>query len=927
MTLHLVLGLTHIDVEQTIKILAARQNNLKNLNVEIPLEKLVCITGPSGSGKSSLAFDTLYAEGHRRYVESLSTYARQFFEKLPKPDLDSLENICPSIALQQINPVKNSRSTVGTTTEIYDYLRVLFEKLSEAHCPNGHGIIQSDTPGSAADHLIGLIKENPLRVYIGFFLPEQRSHQSLLEAGFIRRLKSEKNPELVEIELSPKDEAPKASPVVVDRLVVEKSQRARLLESIETCFRLGEGQAFAFLLDEEKFVRFQFDLQCNQCDARVPKRSPLLFSFNSPIGACESCKGFGNILVYDESLLIPQPRLSFKKGAVEPFTKKIMQKERKKFFDFLKEEKISEDTVYADLDAAQKKIILYGKGKFPGIVGLFKKFERKKYKLHVRVFLRRYQSSVPCHTCHGSRLKPEALWLKIDDKHIFDLTQMPLGRLEKWIEDLKLSKSKRAIAEEALRQIKGRLHFLNHMGLHYLNLHRLTRSLSGGEVQRINLANQLGSELSGTLYVLDEPSIGLHAKDRDQLLDSLRDLVDRGNSVVVVEHDLDTIRTAEHVIEMGPGSGQNGGEILFEGNLNSFQKAKTLTSDFLSGRKKIPTPTNRRKDFKDWVRIQGASENNLKDVNFRFPLGALVGVSGVSGSGKSTLIRHTLHNALARVFDQSPEPIGRFRKIFGVDRLKGISLLDQSSLGRSSRSIPLSVLGAYDEVRNIFAQSPEARSRNLTPGSFSFNIAGGRCETCKGEGLVKTEMYFLDDLYLTCEDCEGKRFKKSWLDIKVRGKNIHDVLQMTVNEAKLFFSQSKSLVAKLQMMEKVGLGYLRLGQSSHSLSGGEIQRLKIATELSNLKRKQYLYILDEPTTGLHISEIELLVKVLQELVDSGNTVIVVEHQLDLLKCVDWLVDLGPGAGEEGGEIVGEGTPEEIAKLKTATGIAMAEVLN
>jgi excinuclease ABC subunit A len=574
---------------------------------------------------------------------------------------------------------------------------------------------------------------------------------------------------------------------------------------------------------------------------------------------------------------------------------------------------------FNELSAEHQKMILVGKGKYKGVVGSFKALEEKKYKLHIRVFLRRYQASVLCTICRGARLRPESLYFKIKDKNIFDLCLSPLGSLENWFKKIKLKESEQKISEEILRQIKSRIHFLNRMGLHYLNLHRLSKTLSGGESQRIALANQLGSELSGTLYVLDEPSIGLHAIDRDRLLLSLRELVDRGNSVVVVEHDLDTIKTADQVIEMGPKSGIEGGQIVFQGDQKSFLSSNTLTAQFARGEKKIPLPPKRREKSSHWLSLQGCSENNLQDVNFRIPLNRLVGISGVSGSGKSTLVRQTLYNALARLFNNSTEGIGRFKKLFGSDRLKGVSLLDQSPIGRTSRSIPLSVIGAYDEVRKLFSSVAQQRGKAWGPGHFSFNVSGGRCETCSGEGYVTTEMYFLDDLRLICEDCDGKRFKKEVLDLKYRGKSIHDVFQLTASEAKSFFADQKSLVLKFQQLEKVGLGYIQLGQSSQSLSGGESQRLKIAAEIFNVKKKQQLYILDEPTTGLHVSEIALLLELLQDLVDAGNTVVVIEHNLDVLKCVDWLVDLGPGAGVEGGQIVGEGAPEDIASLDTPTG--------
>lgn len=913
-------------MSEYIGIEGARQNNLKNLSLKIPLEQLVCITGPSGSGKSSLAFETLYAEGHRRYVESLSTYARQFFEKVPKPEVDSIDNICPSIAIQQRNPVKNSRSTLGTSTEIYDYLRLLFSKVSDAYCPNGHGKIVSDSPQSAAAHILSQLKEERTRAVVGFFLHDPSSTDALIERGFLRRLKSQKSAEIVDLEEERSKKLKRGSLIVLDRLVLKKSERVRLIEALESSFTHGIGEAFCLLVDDQSFFRFSAKKTCGECGVLIPEKSPLLFSFNSPLGACETCKGFGNVLEYDESLIVPNSRLPLNKGAIEPMTKKIMSAGKRKLNEYLKKSDIPTDIPFAKLTKKQRDKVLRGDGKFKGVFGAFKALEAKKYKLHVRVFLRRYQSSFSCETCEGARLKEEALWFKVGSKNIYDLCSMPLDQLQAWFQDLKLSRERQELAEELMRQINSRLYFLNRMGLGYLTLHRLAKTLSGGETQRINLANQLGSELSGTLYVLDEPSIGLHSRDRDRLLDSLAELVERGNTVVVVEHDLDTIAKADEVIELGPKSGQSGGEIVFQGSLDYFKNSKTLTGSYLSGKKEIPLPSERREGTALWLSVQGATENNLKKVNLNIPLKRLVGVSGVSGSGKSTLIHQTLYNALARLFHQSTEKIGRFEKIFGADLIKDVRLLDQSPIGKSSRSIPLSVIGAFDEVRKLFSQVPEAQRRRYTPAFFSFNVPGGRCETCQGEGMVKTEMYFLDDLYLTCEDCEGKRFKKEILEIKYRNKNIDDIFQMTVAEAKLFFSGQKNLLTKFQLLEKVGLGYLKLGQPSHGLSGGESQRLKIATEISNVKKKNILYILDEPTTGLHVSEIELLIRLMNELVEAGNTVLVIEHQLDVLKSVDWLIDLGPEAGEKGGKIVAEGRPEDVAQSKTLTGKALAELL-
>jgi excinuclease ABC subunit A len=909
-----------------MKLSGVRQNNLKNLSLEIPLETFVCVTGPSGSGKSSLAFDTLYAEGYRRYVESLSTYARQFFEKVPKPDVDSVENICPSIALQQKNPVRNSRSTVGTSTEIYDYLRLLFSKLGQSYCPNCGSLIKADTAQSAADAILGFLGEKTDRAYLGFFSKEEAKADQLIERGFLRRLSSVSSPEPLELEAERGKVLKAQSLIVYDRIIVTMKDRHRLVESLEGSFREGKGEAFIFLSESKKLLKFSSAFRCATCDIAVAKPSPLLFSFNSPLGACPACKGFGNTLEYDEKLLVPNPRLSLDRGAVDPFTKPIMKKGQKKLIEFAEKKQIATDAPWSELTEKEKKLLMYGEGSYKGIVGHFQKLETKKYKLHVRVFLRRFQSAFRCEVCKGSRLRPEALYVKIKGKTIFDVTEMSLENLEKWFNGISWTGAEAMINREVLRQIQSRLHFLNRMGLQYLNLARLAKTLSGGETQRILLANQLGSELSGTLYVLDEPSIGLHPTDRDRLLDSLKDLIQMGNSIVVVEHDLDTIRNAETVIELGPGSGRNGGEIVFNGSYKDFIKSNTLTAKYARNEMRIDIPKKRRDGSALWLSIQGATENNLKNVSLRLPLHRLIGISGVSGSGKSTLIHQTLYNALARLFYQSTETIGRFKKLFGADKIRGVVMLDQSAIGKSARSIPLTIIGAYDDVRAMFAAQSKSRSSGFNPRDFSFNLPGGRCETCQGEGVVKTEMYFLDDLYLTCEECEGKRFKKEILKVKVRGKNIYDIFQMTVSEARVFFADHRSLGDRMEILERVGLGYLQLGQSSHTLSGGESQRLKIASELMDRRKKNVLYILDEPTTGLHVSEVGMLIRLLQDLVESGNTVVVIEHNMDVLKSVDWLIEMGPGAGEKGGEIVAEGDPEQIAKTKTKTGVFLKKSL-
>jgi len=900
-------------------VTGAKQNNLKNLDLEIPLEKFVCITGPSGSGKSSLAFDTLYAEGYRRYVESLSTYARQFFERIPKPDVDSIENICPAIALQQSNHVRNSRSTVGTSTEVYDYLRLLFAKVGQTFCPGCQKPIKAETPQSGTDAVLEVIGEKSDRAFVGFLAQENQPADFWIERGFLRKLKSLTEPSPLELEAERGQKIKMKTPIVFDRLVVSLKDKHRLTESIEGSFRQGGGEAFVYLVESKKLLKFSSKFVCSSCDTPVMKPSPLLFSFNSPLGACEACKGFGNILDYDEKLLIPNPRLSLERGAIEPFTKPMMKSAQKKFLEFAKKKDISTTTAYQDLFDEDRKILWKGDSSYRGLLSHFKKLETKKYKLHVRVFLRRYQSAFFCKTCKGSRLRPDALNVKVKTKTIQEVCDFALTDLEKWFSSISWTAGELLINKEIIRQIGSRIKFLNRMGVGYLSLSRLAKTLSGGETQRINLANQLGAELSGTLYVLDEPSIGLHPVDRDRMIQSLKDLVSFGNSVVVVEHDLDTIQAADVVLELGPKSGRQGGELVFQGTQAEFRKSNALTAQYIRGEQSIPLPSLRRKTADHWLSIQGASENNLQNCSLNLPLLRLTGIAGVSGSGKTTLIHQTLFNALARLLHHSIEPIGKFKKLFGSERIKGVVMLDQTPVGRSSRSIPLTMMGAYDEVRALYSSAAKSRGKDFLPKAFSFNLPGGRCETCQGEGVVRTEMYFLEDLFLVCEDCQGKRFKKEVLDIKIRGKNVYDIFQMTVSEGRGFFRESAGLMGRLEMLERVGLGYLQLGQSSHTLSGGESQRLKIASELMDRRRKGFLYILDEPTTGLHISEVELLIRLLQSLVDSGNTVVVIEHNIDVLKSVDWLIELGPGAGKDGGRIVGEGAPEEIAKGKTATG--------
>ena len=904
----------------------ARQNNLKNISLRIPHNKVTAITGVSGSGKSSLAFDTLFAEGQWRYVESLSTYARMFLEKVDRPDVDRLVNVRPAIAIEQKNPVRTARSTVGTATEIADLLRLLFAKIGKPVCPDCKQEARGYHPGSVADDLLARFSDGRAMILFPVKDPgpghDRAMVDSLLTRGFVRLKCGDDT-----VDLHPSMALPRTAGtdlhVVLDRLVIRPDNRNRIIEAIETAFREGDGLCRVEVIGQGLHT-YSTKFRCQSCGRTFEPLRPILFSFNHPLGACPECKGFGNILKYDEDLVIPNCNLSLADGAVEPWTKPGTDWWQKQMLLAMKRKGVDLTTPYAKLSGEERALIWKGDKKFDGIDDFFKHLEQKRYKLHVRVFLSRYRSPVPCPLCHGSRLKPDALFVKVADRDIHQIVHLTIHEAAGWIEGLPLSKFEAEVAHDIRRQLRMKLGFLLRVGLGYLTLARQTKTLSGGEAQRITLANQLGARLVGTLYVLDEPTIGLHARDTATLAGILRDLADSGNTVVVVEHDRQMIQAADYVIEMGPRSGERGGEVVCAAPCRQFiADPRSLTGRYLRGEETIAIPRTRRSGSGRFLSLAGAREHNLKDLNVRFPLGMLICVTGVSGSGKSTLVDDTLYRAAARAFRLKSLPMGRFTAIKGLEYLKSVRLIDQEPIGRTPRSNPITYLKAFDDIRALFANTQGARTAGLTPAHFSFNTPGGRCERCEGNGYEKLEMYFFEDLYATCETCGGRRFGQSVLNVRYRDKTIHEVLGLTVNEALTFFSGSTRLGEKLHLLASIGLGYLRLGQPATTLSGGEAQRLKIAAELNTRGqapasgRSQspgVLYIMDEPTTGLHLDDIKKLLAVLGKLVDTGNTVVVVEHNLDMIKAADWIIDLGPEGGEQGGRLVAEGRPEQVAQV-------------
>jgi excinuclease ABC subunit A len=910
-----------------LRIEGARQNNLKSVTLDIPHDRVTVITGVSGSGKSSLAFDTIFAEGQWRYVESLSTYARMFLERLDRPDVDRISHIRPAIAIEQKNPVRTARSTVGTATEVYDYLRLLYAKIGRVHCPRCGREARSDSAGSVVDALLAEFPGErallcfPLPVPAGADLGEL--FQRLVQRGFARALV---NGALVELTGGPPARGGAAEfLVVLDRVALIPERRSRIAESLEAAFREGGGRIEVDVVGKGR-RSFGQAFRCHDCGIALDRPQPLLFSFNHPLGACPECRGFGNVLRYDEALVVPDAGKSLAGGAVAPWGHRSGRWYQKELIKTAKRRKVDIDRPYAELPPETRRWIYEGDDEFPGIRGFFEEVESYRYKLHVRVFLSRYRSQSICPACAGARLKPAALSVTVGGLNIAELTAKTVEEARRFIEELSLSAWEEAVAREILKQLRAKLGFLLRVGLGYLTFSRQTRTLSGGEAQRINLANQLGSQLVGSLYVLDEPSIGLHARDTTRLAELCRELAYAGNTVVIVEHDRSFIESADYVVEMGPGSGERGGEVVFAGPRDAFVKdTRSLTARYLSGRDVIPVPVSRRAGRRH-LSLVGAREHNLKRLTVRIPLQTLTCVTGVSGSGKSTLVHDTLYRAVARAFKVEFAPPGAYDALLGLEHLKGVRLIDQEPIGRTPRSNPVTYIKAFDEIRKLYAAVPRAKALGLGAGAFSFNVPGGRCEACQGDGFQKLEMYFFEDVYVTCQECNGRRYRPDTLKVTYKGKDMSQVLRLTVDEAVELFSAQSVLVRRLKVLQDVGLGYLRLGQPATTLSGGEAQRLKIAAELGPRLTSDYLYILDEPTTGLHLDDVKRLLVVLDRLVDGGNTVVVVEHHLDVIKTADWVIDLGPEGGEAGGEIVAEGTPEQVAQSSTYTGKFLAEAL-
>jgi excinuclease ABC subunit A len=943
--------------QDVISIRGARVHNLKNISLEVPHNAITVVTGVSGSGKSSLAFDTIYAEGQRRYVESLSAYARQFLERMEKPDVDEISGIAPAVAIRQKNSTRNPRSTVATATEIYDYLRLLFARCGQTFCIKCGALVRRDNPEAIADKVLSLAPGR--RFYVLYELriaPEQpatgrrgakkkpapASQEALRNAlsaiqkrGFNRlyqdgRLHEFSSPEtLLDVDFS------RPVYVVVDRLAVSPESRARLVDSIEICYREAGGEALLEFVPEaagEPAERLVFNerFECKNDGTLYQEPEPKLFSFNNPYGACPRCQGFGNTIDFDLNLVVPDASKSVDEGAIEPWTKpryKALFQELKKF---ARTQDIPTNVAWRHLTADQRKLILEGdpENDFDGVKGFFNWLERKKYKLHVRVFLSRYRGYATCPDCGGTRLRAEARAVRVAGKSITEICTFTVKEARAFFAGLQLTEAQTKIADKILEEIRSRLQFLDEVGLDYLSLDRLTSTLSGGESQRIQLATSLGSHLVGALYVLDEPSIGLHPRDTQRLIDILKSLRDLGNTVLVVEHDPDTIQAADHIIDLGPGAGELGGKLLFAGSYDAMlSEHKSLTGRYLNGELRIPVPNNRHRPSGKFLRLFGASLHNLHNVDLMIPLGTLTVVTGVSGSGKSTLVHDVLYRALAA--KRNGGSVKEFcERLEGDNQVTEVVIVDQSPIGRTPRSNPATYLKAFDAIREVFADTPDARRRGYTAGHFSFNVPGGRCETCQGDGTVTVEMQFLADVELICEECRGTRFKSSVLDVRYHGKNIHDVLGLTVREALAFFGNVPKIVSKLRVLNEIGLGYLRLGQSATTLSGGEAQRLKLASHLTHTENRGILYILDEPTTGLHFDDIAKLLAAFRKLLESGASLLVIEHNLDVIKSADWLIDMGPEGGDMGGKVIATGTPEQVARNpQSHTGKYLARVLN
>lgn len=934
-----------------IIVKGARVHNLKNIDVEIPRDKFVVITGLSGSGKSSLAFDTIYAEGQRRYVESLSAYARQFLGQMDKPDVEYIEGLSPAISIDQKTTSRNPRSTVGTVTEIHDYLRLLFARVGVPHCPKCGRKITQQTVEQMIDKILELEERTKLQILAPIVKGRKGEHHKVLDnlkkSGYVRiRVDGEIKDINEEIDLA-KNKKHNIE-VVVDRIIVKEGIENRLADSLETALSLGEGVVYVQIIDGEELV-FSQNFACIECGISLSEITPRMFSFNSPYGACPNCDGLGTKLEVDPQLVMPNKELTLAEGAIFPWSKTFggyylqMLEAVGKHYDF------KTNVPVKDLSPEQKKIILYGsngkKIKFKYInsngevreyetiyEGVIPNLERRFKETQSdasRAEIEKYMMQKPCQDCHGARLKPEALAVLINGKNIFDVSDMTILEGKNFIDNLELTDRELLIARQILKEIKARLGFLVNVGLDYLTLSRAAGTLSGGEAQRIRLATQIGSGLVGVLYILDEPSIGLHQRDNARLIKTLENLRDLGNTLIVVEHDEDTMLAADHIIDIGPKAGALGGYLVAEGTAEEIEKVdESITGQYLKGAKKIEVPKVRRQTNDKWIEIVGAAENNLKDIDVKIPLGVFTCVTGVSGSGKSTLVNEILLKSLAsNLYRNSKARPGKHKKVLGTSNLDKVVNIDQSPIGRTPRSNPATYTGVFDGIREVFSQTPDARMRGYKPGRFSFNVKGGRCEACTGDGIIKIEMHFLPDVFVPCEVCKGKRYNRETLEIKYKGKTIADCLDMTVTEGVEFFQNIPKIYRKLKTLEDVGLGYIKLGQPATTLSGGEAQRVKLATELSRRSNGRTLYILDEPTTGLHIADIHKLLDVLNRLVDVGDSVLVIEHNLDVIKSADYIIDLGPEGGDRGGEILAIGTPEEVAEVEESyTGQFLNKVL-
>ena len=918
--------------EKKIVVKGAREHNLKNLTFEIPRNKLIVFTGVSGSGKSSLVFDTIYAEGQRRYVESLSAYARQFLERMNKPDVDFIQGISPAVAIEQKTGGRNSRSTVGTTTEIYDYLRLLFARIGKTICFQCGKEVKKATTATVTDWLED--QEDSTKFYLGFPLHPhegttvQQEVDLLRKRGFFRLYFNKKLVDLNQDKANlPKKK--KDVTVVIERFKVAKGKvRERLADSIEVTFKEGENRLA--LINAETGERKEFNKFYECCGIRYEEPEPRFFSFNNPFGACPVCQGFSKTIGIDMNLVIPNPNLSIMDGTIAPFRTAKYSSYLRDLVQNAKQFNIPINIPFKELTAEQAALVRKGFGTYKGIDRFFKKLEEKTYKMHIRVLLSRYRGYTTCTACKGSRLRREALQVKVSDKSVYDVVQMPIEHSLKFFEELSLSDYDMLVGERILKEIIKRLTFLNNVGLGYLTLERLSSTLSGGETQRINLATSLGSSLVGTLYVLDEPSIGLHPRDNLKLINILKNLRNIGNSVLVVEHDPEMMKHADILIDMGPKAGIEGGEIVSMGTYEDIIRNNgSLTGKYLSGKLKIPVPRKRRNKKTKEIEIIGAAENNLRNLKVDIPLNKFVVITGVSGSGKSTLIHDILYGGLAKYFGMAPSKVGKFDDIKGSKYIDDVVIVDQSPIGKTPRSNPISYIKAFELIREIFASTRQAKSRGYKPGYFSFNVPGGRCETCQGDGFIKVEMQFLADLYLECEDCDGTRYKKEIREITYRDRNLVEVLNMTIDEAVQFFKGNDRLVRLLQVLKDVGLGYIKLGQPSNTLSGGEAQRIKLAAHLTAQREKKHiLFIFDEPTTGLHFDDISKLLNCFNLLIERNNSIVIIEHNLEVIKCADHIIDLGPEAGEKGGEIVAIGTPEQIASNENSwTGKFLKEYLD